>query len=113
MLEIRDSVQLVDGCSILSTIGTKRFRVLSRSEKDGYDTCNVEFIKDDPICKENLNCLKELHNRVMSKAKQWCENLPENIKNEILKSFGQMPQLENNWDLIYDGPSWTCNYSIM
>lgn len=110
MLEIRDCVQLGDGCSILSTLGTKRFRVLSRSEKDGYDTSNIEFIKDEPICKENFGTIQELHNRVMIKAKQWCKNLPENIKTEILKSFGDMPKLEIDWEGSYDGPSWTCKY---
>lgn len=104
LLEIRDSVQLADGCFILSTIGTKRFRVIRRSEKDGYDAANIEFIKDEPICD---NAIVELHYRVLKKAKQWCENLPENIKNEILKSFGQMPELESNWEISNDGPSWT------
>ncbi|CRK92767.1 CLUMA_CG006225, isoform A [Clunio marinus] len=104
LLEIRDCVQLGDGCSILSTLGTKRFRVLNRSEKDGYDTANIEFIKDVPICSESI---LELNCRVMEKAKEWCKNLPENIKDEILKSFGKMPDLEENWSISNDGPSWT------
>lgn len=107
MLEIRDCVQLADGCSILSTVGTKRFRVIRRSEKDGYETANVEFIKDEAICDENYDSIMDLHYRVMEKAKQWCESLPENIKNEILKSFGQMPELEMDWEISGDGPSWT------
>jgi Lon protease-like protein len=107
MLDIRDCVQLGDGCSILSTIGTKRFRVLRRSEKDGYDTANIEYIKDELVCDEQYDSIVDLHYRVMEKAKQWCENLPENIKNEILKSFGQMPDLEMNWEMSNDGPSWT------
>jgi Lon protease-like protein len=104
ILEIRDCVQLGDGCSILSTLGTKRFRVIRRSEKDGYDTANIEYIKDEPICD---NGTIELHYRVMKNAKQWSENLPENIKNEILKSFGPMPELEANWEISNDGPAWT------
>lgn len=107
MLDIRDCVQLGDGCSILSTLGTKRFRVLCRSEKDGYDTANIEFIKDEPICEDNYSAIMDLHCRVMEKAKQWCENLPDNIKAEILKSFGQMPDLEVDWEVSNDGPSWT------
>lgn len=107
MLDIRDCVQLGDGCSILSTLGTKRFRVLRRSEKDGYDTANIEFIKDETICEENYKSTMDLHYRVMEKAKQWCENLPDNIKDEILKSFGQMPELEVDWEISNDGPSWT------
>lgn len=107
MLDIRDCVQLGDGCSILSTLGTKRFRVLRRSEKDGYETANIEFIKDEPICENNYHSIMDLHFRVMEKAKQWCENLPDNIKDEILKSFGQMPALEEDWEVSNDGPSWT------
>lgn len=107
MLEIRDCVQLGDGCSILSTIGTKRFRVIRRSEKDGYETANIEYIKDEPICDEHYDSIMELHYRVMEKGKQWYESLPDNIKNEILKSFGQMPELEMDWEISCDGPSWT------
>ncbi|XP_070510085.1 LON peptidase N-terminal domain and RING finger protein 3 [Chironomus tepperi] len=107
MLEIRDCVQLADGCSILSTVGTKRFRVIRRSEKDGYETANIEYIKDEAVCDENYDSIMDLHYRVMEKAKQWCESLPENIKNEILKSFGQMPELEMDWEISCDGPSWT------
>lgn len=107
MLDIRDCIQLGDGCSILSTLGTKRFRVLRRSEKDGYDTANIEFIKDEAICEDNCTSIMDLHYRVMEKAKQWFENLPDNIKAEILKSFGQMPDLELDWEISNDGPSWT------
>jgi len=107
MLDICDCVQLADGCSILSTVGTRRFRVLRRTEKDGYDTANIEYFKDEPICEERYDVVMDLHFRVMEKAKQWCENLPDNIKAEILKSFGQMPELEMEWEISNDGPSWT------
>jgi Lon protease-like protein len=108
MLEIRDCVQIGDGCSVLSTVGTKRFRVLCRSEKDGYDTSVVEYIKDEPICKENYSSVLDLHNRVMSKARHWFKNLPELIKIEILRSFGVMPKMEKDLGSSQDGPSWTC-----
>lgn len=107
VLDIRDCVQLSDGCSILSTIGTKRFRVHRRSEKDGYDTANIEFIKDETISDDNYHPIMDLHRRVMEKGKQWCENLPDSIKAEILKSFGKMPELEEDWEVSTDGPSWT------
>lgn len=104
ILDIRDCVQLSDGCSILSTLGTKRFRVIKRSEKDGYETAHVELIRDESICDRST---VDLHFKVLRSAKQWCENLPENIKAEILKSFGQMPELEEGWQTKNDGPSWT------
>jgi Lon protease-like protein len=107
MLDIRDCVQLGDGCSILSTVGTRRFRVIQRGEKDGYDTAKVEFIKDEPIADDRYGIVMELHRRVLHKAKQWCENLPDNIKGEILKTFGHIPDLEKNWETNPDGPAWT------
>lgn len=33
LLEVRDAVHLRDGRSILTTVGVRRFRVLSRDEK--------------------------------------------------------------------------------
>lgn len=106
MLDIRDCVQLGDGCSILSTVGTRRFRTIRQSEKDGYDTANVEYIKDEPISDDSFVMIDELHKKVLMKARQWCDNLPDAIKGEILKSFGQMPELEHHWEFNPDGPAW-------
>lgn len=64
MLEIRDRVLLKDGCSILSTVGARRFRVLSGGERDGYDTAQVEFLRDTPIPADQLLNVAELHNKV-------------------------------------------------
>ncbi|XP_055603197.1 LON peptidase N-terminal domain and RING finger protein 1 [Uranotaenia lowii] len=119
MLDIRDCVQLGDGCSILSTVGGRRFRVVARYEKDGYDTANVEFIEDDRIDgslqglegatagdDEKMHLIRELHEKVLLKAIGWHQSLPENIKCEIFKSFGKMPDLEDNWEDEVDGPAW-------
>lgn len=115
MLDIRDCVQLGDGCSILSTVGGRRFRVVARTEQDGYDTANVEFIEDDKIIdgangagvdEEKVHLIRELHEKVLLKAIGWHESLPDNIKCEIFKSFGKMPDLEENWEDVVDGPAW-------
>ncbi|XP_058123322.1 uncharacterized protein LOC131294412 [Anopheles ziemanni] len=123
MLDIRDCVQLGDGCSILSTVGGRRFRVLTRHEKDGYDTANVEFFEDEKIgasstgvdgtgagdaeaAEERLQLVRELHEKVLLKAIEWHQSLPESIRCEIFKSFGKMPDLEDNWEEVADGPAW-------
>lgn len=106
MLDIRDCIQLGDGCAILSTVGYRRFRVLKRSEKDGYDTAKIEYIFDEPIQTEKLHLTRELHKKVLSRAVDWYKILPDSIKIEILKSLGKMPDLEKNWETIPDGPSW-------
>lgn len=37
---------LEDGRSLIQTTGTRRFRMLKKSEKDGYLVANVEWIDD-------------------------------------------------------------------
>lgn len=64
ILEIRDRVLLKDGCSILSTVGGRRFRVLSGGEKDGYDTAQVELLRDTVVQEDQLLNLLELHDKV-------------------------------------------------
>ena len=36
-----------DGRSIIDTVGGRRFRVLERGTRDGYNTAKVEFIQDE------------------------------------------------------------------
>lgn len=106
ILDIRDCVLLGDGCSILSTIGCKRFKILARSEKDGYETAKVEYIRDEPIAVDQVKSLAALQSLVLAKASDWFESLSSEQKHEILQSFGQMPPLELSWELISDGPAW-------
>lgn len=46
MLEIRDVQYFTDGRSLVDTIGGKRFRVVSRGQREGYNTAKVEFLQD-------------------------------------------------------------------
>ena len=54
MLEVRDVHYFPDGRSLVDTIGGRRFKVLDRSRRDGYNTAKVEFLQDDPITDEQL-----------------------------------------------------------
>lgn len=54
LLEICDLVRMCDGSSILSTLGSRRFRVLQRGERDGYDVANVQLLHDEPTHAEKL-----------------------------------------------------------
>ena len=49
MLEIRDVQYFPDGRSVVDTIGGRRFKVLSRGRREGYNTAKVEFILDNVI----------------------------------------------------------------
>ena len=52
MLEIRDIHVFRDGRSVIDTRGRRRFRVVERRIRDGYNVATVEFIKDVPIPQE-------------------------------------------------------------
>jgi len=52
MLEIRDVQFFADGRSLVDCVGGKRFRVISRGQRDGYNTAKVEYITDVPT--ENI-----------------------------------------------------------
>ncbi|XP_075159881.1 uncharacterized protein LOC142233004 [Haematobia irritans] len=106
MLDIRDCVLLGDGCSILSTMGCRRFKILTRNEKDGYETAKVEYIHDETITMENLSYVGRMHEIVLKKAKAWYESLGGDLKHEILQSYGEMPLVEENWSSREDGPAW-------
>lgn len=54
-----------DGCSILSTVGIRRFRVISGDERDGYDTAEVELLRDSPIQHDNIQNICQLHDEVI------------------------------------------------
>ncbi|CAG2059390.1 unnamed protein product, partial [Timema podura] len=107
MLEIRDWVLLSDGCSILTTVGARRFRALARGERDGYDTAQVEFLRDQPVPQEHIHGVKELHERVRHKGRLWFGSILPPVQAEIVRTFGSMPNVEDDWLGLVDGPSWT------
>ncbi|KAL0127814.1 hypothetical protein PUN28_003211 [Cardiocondyla obscurior] len=106
ILDIRDRVLLKDGCSILSTVGGRRFRVLSGGEKDGYDTAQVEFLRDTVVQDDQLLNLFELHDKVRAKGRRWWDTVSSSQKIEIQRVFGRMPDTEEDWPRLPDGPSW-------
>ncbi|XP_076379435.1 LON peptidase N-terminal domain and RING finger protein 3 isoform X2 [Megalopta genalis] len=107
MLEIRDRVLLKDGCSILSTVGGRRFRVISGGERDGYDTAQVEFLRDAMVQEDQLLSLLELHDKVRAKGRRWWDTVSSSQQSEIQRVFGRMPDTEEDWPRLPDGPSWT------
>lgn len=60
MLEIRQIELLADGRSLVDTIGQRRFRVLSRGHRDGYNTADIEYLED-----------KKVRGRATAKAPAW------------------------------------------
>ena len=46
MLEINDIKFFPDGRSVVDTVGGRRFRVLERSMREGYNMAKVEFLDE-------------------------------------------------------------------
>lgn len=106
MLEIRDVQYFQDGRSVIDTIGGRRFRVLSRSERDGYDTARVEFIQDEMPSQEEIRGLQELHDQVFWFAGRWFAAMSQEFKSGILMHYGSLPEPEVDCHLLPNGPTW-------
>lgn len=66
VLQINRERFLRDGRAVVETVGTKRFRVLSRNVRDGYNIANVEWIKDLEISDERERAGNKISNRKIS-----------------------------------------------
>ncbi|XP_072039440.1 LON peptidase N-terminal domain and RING finger protein 3-like [Amphiura filiformis] len=106
MLEIEDVKHLPDGRSIIKTHGGRRFKVNSRSMRDGYNTAKVEFIKDDDISDEEFEEVKAMNSSVYQQAVTWYSNLPIFHKTRIADFFGHLPQLDDIQKESSSGPAW-------
>ena len=52
MLEIQDVRYLPDGRSLIDCVGGRRFRVISRGQRDGYNTAVVQYLVDTPLSED-------------------------------------------------------------
>lgn len=106
MLIIRSVHFLPDGRSVVDTIGGKRFRVLSRSLRDGYSIADIEYLEDTRVAEaEELSKLQELHDAVYEQARAWFQNLKNRFRNQILQHFGPMPEREPDIQATPNGPA--------
>ncbi|GFQ97120.1 LON peptidase N-terminal domain and RING finger protein 3 [Trichonephila clavata] len=106
MLEIRDVQYFPDGRSAVDTIGSKRFRILRKGERDGYSTGAVEFLKDEPLHADIIQDVIEMHDQVYKISQSWFMHLPRDTKQEILQHMGPMPEIEAGYISSANGPSW-------
>jgi len=106
MLEIRDVQYFADGRSVIDTVGGRRFKVLSRDTKDGYDTATVEFFQDDCPSENEVEELKKLHDQVFRTAGKWFNEMSESMKSGILNHYGSLPEAEVDYWKLPNGPAW-------
>ncbi|XP_028406286.1 LON peptidase N-terminal domain and RING finger protein 3-like [Dendronephthya gigantea] len=100
VLHISDVKFLPDGRSIIHTVGTKRFKVLERGMKDGYNTAKVEWLQDE-IDETDYT---ELNFQVYDMMSRWIKNLPSEQQTCIEKAVGQMPEVSQS--TANHGPNW-------
>jgi Lon protease-like protein len=92
MLEVKDVKFQPDGRLVVDTIGVSRFRVLSHGHRDGYNTAKIKHLEDQKVEGEELAELQKLHDCVYEQASTWFTSLKDNMKNQIVSHFGQLPE---------------------
>ncbi|XP_076446045.1 LON peptidase N-terminal domain and RING finger protein 1-like [Babylonia areolata] len=107
MLEVRDVHFFPDGRSLVDTVGGRRFRVLSRGKRDGYNTAKVEFLQDDPINETDLAEIQSDQEEVYRSIQTWLAGLPLLHRARISQHFGNLPERDQNPTANPNGPAWT------
>ncbi|XP_066496240.1 LON peptidase N-terminal domain and RING finger protein 3-like [Tiliqua scincoides] len=106
ILEIRNVEFFADGRSVVDSIGKRRFRVIQHSQRDGYNTADIEYIEDQTVQGEGSAGLIVLHNSVYDQAYTWFNSLKSALKSRILGHFGPMPAKELDPQANPNGPAW-------
>uniref|UniRef100_A0A671P6D8 Uncharacterized protein n=1 Tax=Sinocyclocheilus anshuiensis TaxID=1608454 RepID=A0A671P6D8_9TELE len=106
MLEVRDVKFFPDGRSVVDTIGIACFKVLSHGQRDGYHTAKIEYLEDKKVEGEELTELLKLHDSVYDQALGWFTSLKDDMKNQIISHFGQLPVKDSDPQGNPNGPAW-------
>ncbi|KAL4230189.1 LON peptidase N-terminal domain and RING finger protein 3 [Mactra antiquata] len=104
MLEIRDVQFFPDGRSLVDTIGGKRFKVISRGQREGYNTAKVEFLQDK--ASDNPEELKVMSESLYGVCKEWYDELPQIQKSQIRQHLGEFPAQETEMSYGINGTAW-------
>nr|XP_029521185.1 LON peptidase N-terminal domain and RING finger protein 2-like [Oncorhynchus nerka] len=106
MLEVKDVKFQPDGRLVVDTVGVSRFRVLSHGHRDGYNTAKIKHLEDQKVEGEELAELQKLHDCVYEQASTWFTSLKDNMKNQIVSHFGQLPEKYCDIQGSVSGPAW-------
>ncbi|XP_026060058.1 LON peptidase N-terminal domain and RING finger protein 2-like isoform X2 [Carassius auratus] len=106
MLEVRDVKLFPDGRSVVDTIGIARFRVVTHGQRDGYNTAKIEYLEDKKVEGEEFTELLKLHDSVYDQALGWFTSLKDDMKNQIISHFGQLPVKDSDPQDNPNGPAW-------
>ncbi|KAL8212106.1 UNVERIFIED_CONTAM: hypothetical protein K2H54_037809 [Gekko kuhli] len=105
MLEIQKVDFLPDGRSFVNTTGKRRFRVLRRGHKDGYNTADIEYLEDEKVEGEELAELQNLHDCTYGLTQRFYENGYMTFRHSLMH-YGPIPEKEEDIQASPDGPAW-------
>lgn len=106
LLEIRNVEFFADGRSVADTIGRRRFKVIQHSQRDGYNTADIEYLEDVKVEGAAELELQSLHDAVYDQALVWVNSLKPEQKERIVGHFGPMPEKDSQPQASPNGPSW-------
>ncbi|CAM9453942.1 unnamed protein product [Lampetra fluviatilis] len=107
MLGVQSAQLMPDGRSVVYTVGERRFRVVQRSHRDGYNTANIEYLEDVKVEEEEAYTeLQALHEEVYVQAAAWFGSLRSRLRSQVLLHFGTLPAKEADLQASVDGPAW-------
>ncbi|XP_077434521.1 LON peptidase N-terminal domain and RING finger protein 3-like isoform X2 [Vanacampus margaritifer] len=106
LLDIRDVTFFSDGRSVVDTIGRRRFKVIQHSERDGYNTADIEYLEDVKVEGLAVGELQSLHDTVYDQALVWVNSLKTEQKERIEGHFGPIPEKDSELQASPNGPSW-------
>ncbi|XP_072785212.1 LON peptidase N-terminal domain and RING finger protein 3 isoform X2 [Taeniopygia guttata] len=106
ILEIRNVEFFADGRSVVDSIGKRRFKVIQHSQRDGYNTADIEYIEDQKVQGQEYAALLILHDSVYDQAYTWFNSLKQALKSRILSHFGPMPAKDPDPQANPNGPAW-------
>lgn len=87
MLEIKSCQMLLDGRSMLETVGWKRFKLLETGSLDGYSTGRVEYIDDitpQEAAAEEAQVTR--HNARLERRRRGSNNVTDAVNSSILQA---------------------------
>ncbi|KAM3846281.1 LON peptidase N-terminal domain and RING finger protein 3-like isoform 3-T3 [Vipera latastei] len=95
ILEIQKIAFFPDGRSLVDTIGKRRFRVLRRGHRDGYNTADVEYLEDEKMEGEEQTELQNLHDCTYELTQRFYEQGGRTLR-QLVMHHGPLPEKEED-----------------
>ena len=99
----------MDGRALITTVGEKRFRVVSKRVTDGYNTARIEFITDAVVTEEEEIGEQHCHCRCMHEngAFLWCVHRFQIAKFRVFNLYLQIcnGRLSTNLKVVHNRTS--------